>query len=77
MINGEGNLLGNIRGALTGIKDFGGQAVEKTVDGANNFLNRFADVGDSAYNVFNQFSLSNLPQHAHPANFANRIKRRA
>jgi hypothetical protein len=60
LINGEGNLLGNIRGALTGIKDFGGQAVEKAVDGANGFLNRFADVGDSAYNVFNQFSLSNL-----------------
>jgi hypothetical protein len=60
IFNGEGSLTDKIRGALTGIQQIGGNAVNGFVSGANNFLNKFGGIGDSVSNLFNNFSLSNL-----------------
>jgi hypothetical protein len=60
IFNGEGSLTDKIRGALTGVQELGGKAVNGFVNGANSVLDKFGGIGDSVYSLFNNFSLGNL-----------------
>jgi hypothetical protein len=56
----EGSLSDKIRGALTGISDFGGKAVEGIVNTGRSLVDRFGGITDSVSNLFNNFNVTNI-----------------